>query len=139
MDLTQLPSPFYRVSLKAIILDDQKRLLLGQADNGHWEVPGGGWEYPETLEQGLRRELSEELDGQVNQIGDFQFLYKGMNPKGYMVVYLAFTVTLKNLTFKLVDELSDTRFVTKDELLELEFDADEALIKEHVDSIWPSA
>ena len=61
MDPGKLPSPFYRVSLKAIVLDHQERLLLGQADNGNWEVPGGGWEHPETLERGLRRELLEEL------------------------------------------------------------------------------
>ena len=54
-----------------------------------------------------------------------------------MVVYLAFAVSLKNNDFKLDDELRVAKFFTKAEVLELEFDSDEALVKEHINTIWP--
>lgn len=136
MDLSQLPSPFYRVSLKAIVLDDKKRLLVGKTSDGKWETPGGGWEHNETLEECLRREIQEELGVGVNTTGRLSFLYRGQNPRGYMVVYLAFPVTLSGINFSSKD-LVETKFVTKEELMELDFDADEALIKDCTEFIWP--
>ena len=50
----------------AAIFDDQRRVLLSKRpahvhQGGLWEFPGGKLEEGETLEQGLRRELQEEL------------------------------------------------------------------------------
>src|SRR5260221_11029127 len=59
--MTQPPSN-YRVSVKALIKDDQGRLLLVKEDDDPWwGLPGGGIDHGETIEQGLRRELSEEV------------------------------------------------------------------------------
>ena len=50
----------------AAIIDDQHRVLLSKRpahvhQGNLWEFPGGKLEQGETLEQGLRRELDEEL------------------------------------------------------------------------------
>lgn len=50
-----LPSTYYRVSLKALIFDTQNRLLVLRGENGKWELPGGGWEHGESVEACLRR------------------------------------------------------------------------------------
>ena len=52
--LVGLPSPFYRVAAKAIIFDDQQRMLMVFTDDGNPEVPGGGWEHDESFEDMLK-------------------------------------------------------------------------------------
>lgn len=52
---------FYRVSTKAIITDEQDRVLLIQEDDSRWELPGGGLEYDQSIEANLSRELEEEM------------------------------------------------------------------------------
>ena len=48
------------VTQKAFLFDSDGRTLLTKAD-GNWTVPGGKFEYGETMLGGLRRELREEL------------------------------------------------------------------------------
>jgi len=55
------PAPFVgKITQKAILFGPDGRVLLTRVD-GHWEPPGGTFEYGETLVGGLRRELREEL------------------------------------------------------------------------------
>lgn len=55
--------PFPRLSARACILRDGRVLLTKYRDHrGFWYVmPGGGQQAGETLEEGLRREVYEEL------------------------------------------------------------------------------
>ena len=69
IDVTKLPSSFYRVTSRAIVLDGQNRLLTMINRDGNHEIPGGGWEHDETFEQSLQRELQEELGVQAKFIG----------------------------------------------------------------------
>lgn len=48
------------VTQKAFLFDSDGRTLLTKSD-GSWTVPGGRFEYGETMPGGLRRELREEL------------------------------------------------------------------------------
>ncbi|HEY1085952.1 MAG TPA: NUDIX hydrolase [Candidatus Saccharimonadales bacterium] len=58
----------FNVGVKAIIEHDGKYLLLKKDD--FWDTPGGRIDGDETVEEALRRELSEELPGCKNaQIG----------------------------------------------------------------------
>lgn len=55
------------VGVGALIFNDDGQLLLSKRGNlaknerGKWEIPGGGIEYGETLQAGLKREVKEEL------------------------------------------------------------------------------
>ncbi len=56
-----------RVAAYAVLTDSRGRVLLVRAapeDSGRWYLPGGGVEYGEHPEDGLRREVEEET-GQV--------------------------------------------------------------------------
>jgi len=53
--------PQHSVSVAAVIVDDEGRVLVTQRrDNGYWQPPGGVLELDETIEEGLRREVYEE-------------------------------------------------------------------------------
>ncbi len=136
MDLSELPSTYYRVTIKAIIRDAKGRLLVGKVADGTWEVPGGGWEHDESFEGCIRREIDEELGVTIAKVGKILFTYLGPSPRGQML-RLATDIELASTDFRLGD-LVETKFVSKDELLDLEFVPNEAGIKDCVDQIWPT-
>jgi 8-oxo-dGTP diphosphatase len=133
-----LPGPFYRVALKAIIFDDQQRMLIVFNDEGNPEVPGGGWEHDETFEECLRREVREELGVELTSISPIEFTYRGVNVYGWHALRIVVRAELVSHDFKLGDDMSDVRFVTKEELLDLDYvDPSDAAVKDCVDLIWP--
>ena len=132
-----LPSPFYRVAVKALVKDDQQRLLVVQSDDELWELPGGGWEHGESLEECLSREFLEELNVTVAEIGPVEFFYRGRNPKGYMALRAVVKAKLSSHDFRPDDDMIAAKFVTKKEFLSLPMAPDEAAAKPYADQIWP--
>ena len=66
------PAAFYRVSLKAVIRSDAGEVLcVTESERDMWELPGGGLDHGETIQQGLSRELKEE----IGYTGEFTFTY----------------------------------------------------------------
>lgn len=60
--ISQYPSTYYRVSLKAIIRNDKGEVLVNKEHGRkHWSLPGGGWDHGETDIECLKRELFEEV------------------------------------------------------------------------------
>lgn len=56
----QIKSSYYRVSVKAKINFNGKTLLVRE-DGKKWDLPGGGVEHYETIDEALKRELTEEI------------------------------------------------------------------------------
>lgn len=56
-----------KVATKAIIENDDGHILLVRSARGssYWELPGGRINVGETIEQGLRREIREELQAEI--------------------------------------------------------------------------
>jgi len=64
-------SSIFRIGVFALIFDDQARILLGhRRDIDWWNLPGGGMEAGETVDEALRREVWEEtgLEVEVEQL-----------------------------------------------------------------------
>lgn len=60
----------FRVALKAVIIDDEGRVLIvKEKGRDWWGLPGGGMDHGESIHDCLARELAEE----VNLRGDFTF------------------------------------------------------------------
>jgi ADP-ribose pyrophosphatase YjhB (NUDIX family) len=140
MDLSQLkdlPSPFYRVALKALIFDDKQRLLLSKNDEGQWEIPGGGWEHAESIEDCIRRELQEELGANLASIGTVSVVFSAVSERGWHVARVCYQATIADGPLTPGDDQVEARYVTKDELLELTFCSADEPIKDHIDTIWP--
>ncbi|HRQ86672.1 MAG TPA: NUDIX hydrolase [Candidatus Saccharibacteria bacterium] len=59
-----------RVTLKAVILDEEGRILVvKERGRDWWDIPGGGIDHGETIKDALARELFEE----VSLKGDFEY------------------------------------------------------------------
>ena len=50
----------FRISLKALIYNQEGQLLVVKEHGLNWGLPGGGMDFGETFEQALARELKEE-------------------------------------------------------------------------------
>ena len=67
--LSKYPTTFYRISLKAIIRNEQGQVLINrERGHGNWSLPGGGWDHGESVIDCLKRELNEE----VGYVGELQ-------------------------------------------------------------------
>lgn len=136
--LRNLQSPFYRVAVKALIFDEQKRLLVVINKDHEAELPGGGWEHDESLEECIRREVVEELNAELATISPVQFVFPGESDQGWRVLRVVVRAQLAGDTFAPGDDMIDARFVTKDELLALDFAIPDAPIKDFTEQIWRS-
>ena len=67
MSKSPYPACAYRVSAKAIIVVDNKLLLIRENGN-HWDLPGGGIEHLEDIDVALKREVKEETGLNVTDI-----------------------------------------------------------------------
>ena len=56
----------FRIGVFALIFDEDQRVLLAyRRDIDWWNLPGGGMEHGETVEEALRREVREETGLEV--------------------------------------------------------------------------
>lgn len=58
--MSKYPSTFYRVSLKAVIRNEDNNVLVTKEGDYVWSFPGGGMEHGETEYETLAREMEEE-------------------------------------------------------------------------------
>jgi ADP-ribose pyrophosphatase YjhB (NUDIX family) len=91
----QLPSN-YRVSLKALIRDNEGRILLVKEGSDQWGLPGGGPDHGETVDEGLRRELREEIGAEIASRSELPVLVRPfyVKAKNRYALWLVYEVTL---------------------------------------------
>jgi 8-oxo-dGTP pyrophosphatase MutT (NUDIX family) len=133
----EIPDAFYRVSIKILIKDhDDKLLVVQDTTNGTWEVPGGGLDHGETIEQTAKREIREELGVELLQFGEEPVaITVGQHPNNYLTLMLYYWGELANDNFAL-EKKFESRLVDRDEFLGLNMLGDELPIKQHVVKIW---
>lgn len=94
----------HSVSVSAVVVDDQDRvLLIRRRDNAEWQAPGGVLELDEDIHAGLRREVLEETGYTIEPLR-LTGVYKNM-PLG--VVALVFRCQVVGGTAQLSEEASD--------------------------------
>ncbi|MCR9013629.1 NUDIX hydrolase [Aquiflexum gelatinilyticum] len=116
----QIPDCFYRVSVKALVVDSTQRFLLVREENGLWELPGGGLDFGESPQEGLRRELKEEMALEAKFISDHpHYFFSVINPKGQYIVNAVYPTSLFHLEFKPSPECQEIRFFSPSEVFEI--------------------
>ncbi len=58
----------FRIGVFAVIERDGRYLLARRRDIGWWNLAGGGLEYGETVEEGLAREVREEIGVEIEVV-----------------------------------------------------------------------
>ena len=116
-----IPPCFYRVSAKALILDESKqKFLVVQEADGRWELPGGGIDHGETPTEALRREIKEEMGLEIRSVAEHPaYFFTFLNVTGFWLGNALYETTLLGLDFTPSDECIAIKFVTREEALTL--------------------
>jgi 8-oxo-dGTP diphosphatase len=114
----KIPPCFYRVSVKALILNEEKdKFLITLEDNGTWEVPGGGLDWGEDPVTCVKREISEETGLKITEISkNPKFTFSCQHSNGNWILCLVYEVKVQNLNFTPSDECTDVKFVNLDDI-----------------------
>jgi 8-oxo-dGTP diphosphatase len=140
IDISKLPSTFYRVTVKALIFDEQHRLLVCVNDEDGYEIPGGGWEHGESMSDCLARELDEELGLQLDSVGPVVGVYDMRSPfREVPVIRIVVRATVAPGTPTPGDTIVGSRYVTEEEFLALNIEKFEGPVQEYAEAIWAGA
>ncbi len=113
-----IPKCFYRISVKALILNDEKRFLLTKEENGKWELPGGGLDFSEKPQKCLIREIKEEMGVDVTFVANNpSYFLTSQRENSYWFSNIIYLTKVKDLNFSPSDECVEARFFTKEEAL----------------------
>ena len=67
----EIPDCFYRISIKALVLNETRdKFLICKEADGRWELPGGGLDWDIKPQEDLPRELMEEMGLKAVWIAD---------------------------------------------------------------------
>lgn len=115
------------VIILGVIVHEGKILLTKRVDkkekskNGIWQIPGGGLEFGEHPEDGIIRELKEELGVNVKVIKvlpfiDNRFIKNNHNSITWHGLRLFFLCKPESFNFTLNHEASEWKWFSKEEI-----------------------
>ena len=106
------PNTIYRVSVKALIKDDNGHILVVKENQEVWDLPGGGLDHGERADDGIKRELSEELGvGNIRIINLVCVKTIYIEHKQSWLMWIVYEVELNSIDFHLGDEVVEVTFI----------------------------
>lgn len=107
------PNAYYRVSVKALITNDEGKILVVNERGLGWDLPGGGLDWGESAEDGLKRELLEEL-GCIAKIEQHPCLIAPSSARELdrHVLWIIYKAKVNPEEIQKTDEVSEFKFVT---------------------------
>jgi 8-oxo-dGTP pyrophosphatase MutT (NUDIX family) len=104
----------FRVSLKAVIFnDDGQVLVVKERGRDWWDIPGGGIDHGEAIKEALARELNEEVSLQ----GDFTYMVllaedpRYLGGHNFYQMRITFLVRPNKLSFGVGKDSDEVKFV----------------------------
>lgn len=114
--MKSIPDCYYRTSIKALVLNEEKKILLIKEANGKWELPGGGLEFGETPHDCLHREVKEEMGLEIISIRDRpSYFISLLHEKFGWITNTLYESQFKNFEFTPSDECVELRFFNRSE------------------------
>ncbi|MDD3302182.1 MAG: NUDIX hydrolase [Candidatus Gracilibacteria bacterium] len=121
--MINIEDSWYRISIKALILNEKGEFLLCKENSGIWDFPGGGLDHFENPVDCLKRELKEEMGLEIEKIENkpeyFITAYKEKSKTRPYIANIFYKVKLKNLNFKESDECIEIGFFNKDNIKDI--------------------
>ena len=106
-------SPIFRIGVNALIFDDEGRILLGhRRDINWWNLPGGGMEAGETVDEALCREVSEETGLKVT-VDQLVGVYSKPQKQEVVLTFLCHPI---GGTLKATEEARENRYFAPEAL-----------------------
>lgn len=87
--------------------------------NKVWQIPGGGWEFDETLEEALEREIYEELGIKVKQYKFLPKIFEEKRENIHLIFFIFYAPFPKNAKIKLNKEADKYEWLTLSEVKKL--------------------
>lgn len=117
-----MPDRKLQVGVKAVIEDDQGRVLLMKKAYAHvsekkasWDIPGGRIEPGETLHEALARELQEETGMELVAVKQILYVQDILSNPELHVVRVTYLVTAKG-DITISDEHAGYEWFRRDEI-----------------------
>lgn len=105
----------HRKAVRIIAFDNERRVAFIHAvKNGYYELPGGGVEDNESLEEGAVRETKEEAGCDIKitgEVGIFKEYIKNKNLINETFCYTAEVINEKGNTSLMQDEIAEDKIV----------------------------
>ena len=122
--MNNIPDCFYRISIKALVLNETRdKFLIMQEDDGWWDLPGGGLDWGASPQEDIAREIQEEMSLEITSVGDRpSYFYSNCKPskvnpeRSIWYAYVVYETELKSLDFSPSDECTAIQFVDKSSL-----------------------
>lgn len=130
--LNEIDDCLYRVAARVLVVNDDKVLLVKEADDDWWALPGGGIDHGESIQSTVQREIEEELGVAASAISsDFQIVYYNIGSVVNSVprMNLFFKVSIPETSIQKTDHISEWKWFTKGEFLKQELHASYDKIK----------
>lgn len=112
---TDIPSSYYRISLKAIIRNENGEILVNrEKGRSDFSLPGGGWDHGETDIECIKRELYEEVgyEGELTAkpiATSREPLF--MPSKKAWLLWIVYEVIPETMNFRVGEESEEIKFV----------------------------
>lgn len=119
---SEIPACFYRVSIKALILDETRtKFMIIEEHDGKWELPGGGLDFGEKPLEALSREIKEEMGLEILEVKNTPCYFTVMKSTigDYYYSNVFYEVKLSNLNFTPSDACKTIKFVTGEEVVNM--------------------
>ena len=116
--MDNVPECFYRVSVKALILNETRdKFLVCKKKSGVWELPGGGLDWGMSPQDELAREIDEEMSIKVTKVADHPsyFLTGQTLIRQQWVANVIYEAELEHLNFSPSDECIELKFFSSEE------------------------
>ncbi len=129
------PSTIYRVVAKALITNDEGKILVVKEGQDFWSLPGGGLEHGESAKDCLVREIEEEIGVTEVEVGEIVYstnVY--LDRKDIWMTWIVYAASIASSDFVMGDGVTDAKYIAIEEI-EGTSDLLEKLILETVQAV----